>query len=183
MHDCIRFHKTYTMLHLICKRLQHTGSVASTRALGLFFSASSLKPTLDISNSTDPQSLTVSYLVNSCGLSLESAISASKKLHIGTTDQPDSVLTLLKSIGLGGSQIRSLIVKRPLILVADASKTLKPNVEVFGSVGFFGTNLVKMLTKHPCFLEVDASSTVEFFRAYGFSTEQISVLTRKYPEL
>ncbi|KAI8529178.1 hypothetical protein RHMOL_Rhmol12G0205600 [Rhododendron molle] len=108
----------------------HQGPVASTKAYGLSFSTSSLKPTLDCSISTCPQSPTVSYLVNSCGLSLESAVSASKNLQFVTTDQPDSVLTLLESIGLGESHIRNLIIKRPVILLADANKTLKPNVEI-----------------------------------------------------
>ncbi|KAI8529179.1 hypothetical protein RHMOL_Rhmol12G0205600 [Rhododendron molle] len=171
------------MMRFILKGLLSTSPVASTRAYGLSFSTSSLKPTLDCSNSTCPQSPTVSYLVNSCGLSLESAISASKNLQIGTTDQPDSVLTLLKSIGLGKSHIRNLIIKRPVILLADANKTLKPNVEVFGSLGIFGTNLLKLLTKAPRFLEVDAHSTVEFFSAYGFTKEQICMLTMKRPQL
>ncbi|KAI8529185.1 hypothetical protein RHMOL_Rhmol12G0205600 [Rhododendron molle] len=170
-------------MRFILKGLLSTSPVASTRAYGLSFSTSSLKPTLDCSNSTCPQSPTVSYLVNSCGLSLESAISASKNLQIGTTDQPDSVLTLLKSIGLGKSHIRNLIIKRPVILLADANKTLKPNVEVFGSLGIFGTNLLKLLTKAPRFLEVDAHSTVEFFSAYGFTKEQICMLTMKRPQL
>ncbi|KAI8529180.1 hypothetical protein RHMOL_Rhmol12G0205600 [Rhododendron molle] len=163
-------------MRFILKGLLSTSPVASTRAYGLSFSTSSLKPTLDCSNSTCPQSPTVSYLVNSCGLSLESAISASKNLQIGTTDQPDSVLTLLKSIGLGKSHIRNLIIKRPVILLADANKTLKPNVEVFGSLGIFGTNLLKLLTKAPRFLEVDAHSTVEFFSAYGFTKDLEKVL-------
>ncbi|KAH7858469.1 hypothetical protein Vadar_024159 [Vaccinium darrowii] len=113
----------------------------------------------------------------------ESAVSASKKLEIGTQDELDSVLNLLKSIGLSQSHIKNLVEKRPVILVADARKTLKPNVEVFGSLGFFGTNLVKLLIKEPRILETDAHATVEFFRAYGFTIEQIFVLTMKLPVL
>ncbi|XP_058192244.1 uncharacterized protein LOC131309659 [Rhododendron vialii] len=172
-----------SMARFICKGLLPTRPVASTRAYGLSFSTSSLKPTLDCSISTCPQSPTVSYLVNSCGLSLESAISASKNLQFVTTDQPNSVLTVLESIGLGKSHIRNLIIKRPLILLADANKTLKPNVEVFGSLGISGTDLRKLLIKDPRFFEVDAHSTVEFFSAYGFTKEQICMLTMKHPQL
>ncbi|KAI8529188.1 hypothetical protein RHMOL_Rhmol12G0205600 [Rhododendron molle] len=148
------------MIRFICKGLLPTRPVASTKAYGLSFSTSSLKPTLDCSISTCPQSPTVSYLVNSCGLSLESAVSASKNLQFVTTDQPDSVLTLLESIGLGESHIRNLIIKRPVILLADANKTLKPNVEVFGSLGISGTDLLKLLTKDPRFLEVSLENTI-----------------------
>ncbi|RVX19170.1 hypothetical protein CK203_008745 [Vitis vinifera] len=40
----------------------------------------------------------VSYVINSCGLSPESAISASGKLHSKTPERPDSVLTFSETM-------------------------------------------------------------------------------------
>uniref|UniRef100_A0A5B6ZC02 Mitochondrial transcription termination factor family protein n=1 Tax=Davidia involucrata TaxID=16924 RepID=A0A5B6ZC02_DAVIN len=172
------------MIPIICKKLQHIKARVSTTHHGYLFSTSSLNPILNSSNSVDPQSLTLSYLLNSCGLSLESAISASKKLQFETTDQPDSVLKLLKTHGLSQTHISNLITNRPGILLADPSKTLKPNIEFFGSLGFSGTNLANILSKTPQILESsNVTSVVEFFAAHGFSKEQITTITLKRPFL
>ncbi|CAK9167514.1 unnamed protein product [Ilex paraguariensis] len=105
------------------------------------------------------------------------------KLQLGTTDQPESVLNLLKGHGLTQTQIKKLVATRPLILLADPLKTLKPNFELLKTMGFSGVNLVKLLQRDPRILETDAHTVVEFFRAYGFSEKQISTLTMKRPNL
>ncbi|XP_057970380.1 uncharacterized protein LOC131159465 [Malania oleifera] len=172
------------MIRLICKkflRRRVAGSLPLSH--GCVFSTSSLKPTSETSNSADPRSLTVQYLENSCGMSLESAILASKKLHIATTDAPDSVLRLLKAHGLSQTFIRKFIVTRPSILMADPEKTLKPNIELFASMGVSGTNLAKIISKYPRILQTDAPAVVGFFRAHGFTEKQMSVLTMKLPDL
>ncbi|XVF66255.1 hypothetical protein PTKIN_Ptkin10aG0020600 [Pterospermum kingtungense] len=46
---------------------------------------------------TDKHSFTVSYLINSCGLSPDSALSVSKRVHFETPEKPDSVISLLKT--------------------------------------------------------------------------------------
>ncbi|KAI8529189.1 hypothetical protein RHMOL_Rhmol12G0205600 [Rhododendron molle] len=136
-------------MRFILKGLLSTSPVASTRAYGLSFSTSSLKPTLDCSNSTCPQSPTVSYLVNSCGLSLESAISASKNLQIGTTDQPDSVLTLLNAYGFTKEQICMLTMKRPQLYLYNAPRNFKPKMEYIKSLGFSDAEVVQILLDVP----------------------------------
>ncbi|XP_040988858.1 uncharacterized protein LOC121236485 isoform X3 [Juglans microcarpa x Juglans regia] len=150
---------------------------------GHLYSTSSLKPISDLPNSTDTKSLTVSFLRNSCGLSLELATSASKKLNIENVENPNSVLNLLRTHGLTQNHIIQLISSRPLLLLADLGNTLKPNMELFKSLGFSGANLAKMLTKYPIVLESDAYTAVEFFRAHGFIDKQIKTLTMKFPPL
>jgi mTERF domain-containing protein len=172
------------MLRLICIKLpRELKHKASSLTHGHFFSTSSVKPIAEIPNSKDPQSLTVSFLQNSCGLSLESAISASKNLNIESPKNPNSVLDLLRTHGLTRTHIRNLISSRPLLLLADLEKTLKPNMELFESLGVSSTSLAKMLSRIPRVLESDAYTVVEFFRAHGFSDEQISTLTMKLPIL
>ncbi|XP_040989002.1 uncharacterized protein LOC121236627 [Juglans microcarpa x Juglans regia] len=172
------------MLRLISVKLpQQLRRRASPICHGHLFSTYSLKPISDPPNSTDPKSLTVSFLRDSCGLSLELATSASKKLNIENVENPNSVLNLLRTHGLTQNHIIHLISSRPLLLSADLGNTLKPNMELFKSLGFSGANLAKMLTKYPNLLESDAYTAVEFFRAHGFSDKQIKTLTMKCPEL
>jgi len=172
------------MLRLIFIKLpQHLRHKASPLSHGHLFSTSTLKPISKLSNSKDPQSLTVSFLQNSCGFSLESAISASKKLNIENSKNPNSVLDLLRTHGLTQTHIRNFISRRPVLLLADLENTLKPNMELFESLGFSSTSLAKMLSRDPRVLETDAYTVVDFFRANGFSDKQISTLTIKRPAL
>ncbi|KAF6152309.1 hypothetical protein GIB67_005963, partial [Kingdonia uniflora] len=70
-------------------------------------SFSVLKPTKD-------SSFVVSYLINNCGLSPQSAISASKKLNFKTTTKPDSNLQFFQDHGFTKSQISKLIAYQTL---------------------------------------------------------------------
>ncbi|KAG6633298.1 hypothetical protein I3843_12G038200 [Carya illinoinensis] len=172
------------MLRLVCSRLPHKLRHRPSKTSHANFSAtSSLMPISDPPNSTDPKSLTVSFLQNSCGLSLQLATLASKKLNIENVENPNSVLNLLRTHGLTQNHIIHLISSRPLLLLADLGNTLKPNMELFKSLGFSGANLAKMLTKYPTVLESDAYTAVDFFRAHGFSDMQIKTLTMKCPPL
>ncbi|KAG6683922.1 hypothetical protein I3843_12G037600 [Carya illinoinensis] len=172
------------MLRLICSRLpQKLKHRPSKTSHANFFSTSYLKSISGPSNSKDPQSLTVSFLQDSCGFSLESAISYSKKLNIENVKNPNSVLDLLKNHGLTQTHISNLIRIRPVFLLADLENTLMPNIKVFESLGFSGSSLAKMLSKHPAVLESDAHAAVEFFRAHGFSDKQITTLTMNCPSL
>ncbi|GLT70009.1 hypothetical protein SLA2020_421140 [Shorea laevis] len=82
------------MFRVICIKLpQELKHKASSLTHGHFFSTSSVKPIGELPNSKDPKSLTVSFLQNSCGLSLESAISASKKLNIENLKNPTQFWT------------------------------------------------------------------------------------------
>ncbi|KAM7475723.1 hypothetical protein LguiB_022966 [Lonicera macranthoides] len=146
-------------------------------------STSTVKPIVNTSNSTDSQSLTLSFLLNSCGLSLESANLASRKLQFDATAKADTVLKILRTHGLTLTHIKNLITSRPLVLLADPHKTLKPNFELLGKLGFGGTNIVKVLNRDPRILEADVHTVVEFFRTYGFSDKQIASLTLKRPSL
>ncbi|KAG2674486.1 hypothetical protein I3760_13G138500 [Carya illinoinensis] len=162
------------------QRLRHR---ASTICHGHLFSTSPRKPISELPISRDPKSLTVSFLRNSCGFSLELAVSASKKLNIENMENPNSVLDLLRTHGLKQNHIRYLISGRPLLLLADLGNTLKPDMELFKSLGFCGASLAEMLSKYPAVLESDAYTAVEFFRAHGFSEKQIKTLMMKRPAL
>ncbi|KAG2714815.1 hypothetical protein I3760_03G045900 [Carya illinoinensis] len=98
------------------------------------------------SNPIGKQSLTVSYLFNSCGLSLELAIAASKVVKIENTEKPDSLLKLLTTDGFTKAHISSLISKHPPFILAHSEKTMT-QARIFSVIGtgplwFDGTKTV-----------------------------------------
>ncbi|PQP98064.1 transcription termination factor MTERF6 chloroplastic/mitochondrial [Prunus yedoensis var. nudiflora] len=171
------------MLRLVCTKQKHRASPFPFSHGYFLFSTSIRKPIIVLSNLSDQQSFTVSYLQKSCGLSSESAISLAKKLRIEATHNPDSVLSLFKTHGLTQRHIKNLITKRPGLLLADLDTKLGPNMMLFKSLGFSGASLAKMLSKHPRVLESDAQTVFELFRSHGFSEKDIKNLTMRLPKL
>ncbi|XP_050251835.1 uncharacterized protein LOC126698561 isoform X3 [Quercus robur] len=101
----------------------------------------------------EKHSFTVSYLINSCGLSSKSAILASQKVQLGNPDRPDSVLSLLKEHGFTNTQIAKLVRTHPTLLLSDPGKTLLPKIEFFLSkVGVSSSDLTRILTSSPLLL-------------------------------
>ncbi|KAK6945941.1 Transcription termination factor, mitochondrial/chloroplastic [Dillenia turbinata] len=98
---------------------------------------------------TNSNSYTVSYLTNQCGLSPESAISASKRVQFETSSRADSVLALLKNHGFSDTQITKIVRSFPPILISDSQKTLLPKLEFFHSIGVSRPDLTSMLSRNP----------------------------------
>ncbi|XP_019435347.1 PREDICTED: uncharacterized protein LOC109341829, partial [Lupinus angustifolius] len=89
-----------------------------------------------------------SYLISSCGFSPETATLVSKHVRFKTLDKPNAVLALLKKYGFNQTQIEKLVLKRPLVLVAKAEKTLLPKLKFFQSIGVSTTVLPKLMLKN-----------------------------------
>lgn len=68
--------------------------------IGSYASKSSLVAEKDKIREKD-RSFTVMYLINPCGLSIDDAVSASKKVHFDSPERPDSVFNLFKHYGVG----------------------------------------------------------------------------------
>ncbi|KAM5579466.1 hypothetical protein ABKV19_009310 [Rosa sericea] len=97
-------------------------------------------------------SFTVSYLINSCGLSPEVALSLSKKqkrVQFESPEKPDSVIKLLKHYGLNDTHVFNIVKKRPDLLLANAEKILLPKLEFFASIGLSGTDLAQLVSGNP----------------------------------
>ncbi|XP_059651032.1 uncharacterized protein LOC132298649 [Cornus florida] len=144
------------MIHLYCKTLVRFrcscvlhSTVHKLYALQTHPLSSSLK---SISTSTNQHSFTVNYLVNSCGLSPETAISASKEVNFKTLDKPDSFLNFFKNHDFSKTKISALIRVRPKLLLSDPKKTLLPKFEFFYSIGISSTELAKVLSISPIVL-------------------------------
>ncbi|KAK9135122.1 hypothetical protein Syun_014452 [Stephania yunnanensis] len=103
-------------------------------------------------SSDESSSFTVSYLLNSCGLSPKSALSVSKKLHFTSPTKPDLVLQFLRNHGFSNTQIANLATKRPLVLLANPEKTLLPKLEFLKQIGFSEDGIANFLSKDPTFM-------------------------------
>ncbi|KAK9110385.1 hypothetical protein Sjap_018445 [Stephania japonica] len=103
-------------------------------------------------SSDESSSFAVSYLVNSCGLSQQSALSASKKVRLKSASKPDLVLHLFRNHGFSNTQIANLITKRPLLLLANPEKTLLPKLKFLNQIGVSDPEIAHFLSKEPTFL-------------------------------
>ncbi|KAK8507273.1 hypothetical protein V6N12_008614 [Hibiscus sabdariffa] len=143
-------------------------------------------PSLSFSTSSDQQSFTVSYLMKTCGLSLESALSASKHVNLETPTQPNSVMAFLKNHGISKSQISTIIGKTPRILSSkprifcyDLDSCILPNYNVLRQNGVSELNIVKAFRRVPkTFLvtPVVFKDNVEEVKKMGFNPERFSFI-------
>ncbi|XP_073049805.1 transcription termination factor MTERF8, chloroplastic-like [Primulina eburnea] len=102
---------------------------------------------------TPEKEYVISYLMNSCGLSREKAVSASGKVHFDSPDRANNVLGFLENHGFGKTQIAELVSRRPLILVSNPEKSFLPKIEFFlHSTGISEADLVEAIVKHPRYL-------------------------------
>ncbi|GFQ03328.1 hypothetical protein PHJA_002476600 [Phtheirospermum japonicum] len=99
------------------------------------------------------KSFTVSYLINSCGLSSNDAVSASKKLCcIKSPENPDAVLKLLREYGFTDAHIHRIINGWPKVLLACPNKTLLPKLEFLRSIAVPLPVLTQKLSLYPFIL-------------------------------
>ncbi|KAL5995555.1 hypothetical protein ACLOJK_025618 [Asimina triloba] len=137
---------------------------------------------------TSSSSFTLSYLINSCGLSPQSAISVSQKIQLKSAENPDSVLACFRNHGFTETQIRKIIIGWPRFLLAKPEKTLLPKFQYFQDLGIPIELLTKVFSSGPSFLCRSLHNKiipyVEFIKTYLHSTEDIILslnhLTRFY---
>ncbi|XP_050383160.1 transcription termination factor MTERF15, mitochondrial-like [Argentina anserina] len=107
-------------------------------------------------------SFAVSYLVDSCGLSPELALSLYKKKRVrfASPEKPDSVVKLLREYGFGETHVSKIVKKLPEMLSLNAEKILLPKLEFFVSVGITGTALAEALSGNPIVLRMSLENTI-----------------------
>ncbi|KAL6288838.1 hypothetical protein ACE6H2_006348 [Prunus campanulata] len=103
--------------------------------------------------SEDQHSFTVNYLITSCGLSPEDAISTSKWIKLQSPENADAVLGLLRNHGFSTTQISKFCKTRPQLLLARPEQTLLPKLEFFSSLGVSREDLAKTLVLNPNLLQ------------------------------
>ncbi|KAF8039067.1 hypothetical protein BT93_B1570 [Corymbia citriodora subsp. variegata] len=101
------------------------------------------------STSSESDSFTVLYLVNACGLSPESAVSASRRVWFETPSRPDSVLGLLKERGFSRTQITDVVGRYPGVLLASLDAILVPKIDFLRSRGFSDSDIARVIGAAP----------------------------------
>ncbi|XP_047966734.1 uncharacterized protein LOC125211087 [Salvia hispanica] len=127
---------------ILCRR-----TLSAPRKDGIFGLPSSGK-----SPASDP-TFTISYLTNSCGLSLNDAVSVSNKLRIKSRHNPDAVLDLLSQFGFTNTQISKLVTKWPLVLQCRPDQTLFPKLQFLRSIGVPAAVSAEKLSAYPMILQ------------------------------
>ncbi|XP_020414035.1 transcription termination factor MTERF6, chloroplastic/mitochondrial [Prunus persica] len=132
--------------------------------------------------SENQHNFTVTYLINTCGLSPEGAISACKRVELKSPERADSVLELLRNYGASQTQISKLIRSHPKLLSADPEKTLLPKLEFFSSLEISKVDLIKTLTFNPQLLAASLRNrilpTYNFLRSMLSEKNVVAVLKR-----
>lgn len=95
------------------------------------------------------KSFTVSYLIDSLGLTTKLAESISMKANFEEKGNPDSVLKLLRSYGFKDSQISSIITTYPRFLIENPEKTLRAKLHFLKLNGASSSEITEIVSKVP----------------------------------
>lgn len=132
-------------------------------------------------------SFTVQYLITSCGLSLQSARSVSKKFQIDEQNlqKPLSVIQLLKSHDFKDAHIAKMIEKRPRLLHCSTQDNLKPKFDFFIKNGFVGRLLPELLVSDPVILTRNLGSRIKpcfkLLKSFVQNREGVVALLKRAP--
>ncbi|XP_010473423.1 PREDICTED: uncharacterized protein LOC104752864 [Camelina sativa] len=117
------------------------------------------------------RNFTVSYLVDSLGLTRKVAESISMRVSFEDKGNADSVLSLFRGHGFTDSQISSIVTDYPTLLVLDAEKKLAPKLQFLQSRGASSSEFTQIVSTVPEILGKKAAKTIS--RYYGFIKEII----------
>ena len=167
-------------------QVRFTLSASPTRQ-SLRFLLHHLYPFSSISPSGKSQSFTVSYLIDSCGLSHKDALSASKFFSFETPDKPNSVLAFFNSHGFSKSQISKIVKSLPRLLASDPDKTLLPKLQFFYSKGASRPDVTKIVVSTPGILyrslENQIIPSFNFFKDFLQSDEMAITVIKRFSRI
>ena len=140
-----------------------------------------------ISTSEKPHPFTVSYLINSCGLSHKDARSASKYVHFETPDKPNSVLALFNSHGFSKTQTSKIVKKEPQLLLSDPDKTLLPKLQFFYSKGASWPDIANIVVCSPSILKRSLENQIipsfNFFKDFLQSDKMAITVVKRFSRI
>ncbi|XP_071701169.1 transcription termination factor MTERF8, chloroplastic-like [Rutidosis leptorrhynchoides] len=150
----------------------------------LLLSSFSLQSYLFTTTTSNQPSFTLNYLINSCGVSPESALSVSKHLDLSKTpNTADSVIALLTNQGLTKSQVSNIISGHPRILLCDPDNTLLPNFKILNSLGLSSTDIGAIVTAAPKRLLCKRfqETALSFLKSVLESDDRVINAIKRYP--
>ncbi|KAJ6801762.1 putative mitochondrial transcription termination factor family protein [Iris pallida] len=141
----------------------------------LWFSA-----TADAAKTPKPHSL-VQYLIDSCGLSPESASKACVHLHTTRSpSDPDSILRFLKQAGFGDAHVAKLVSKFPRFLYTNLDRTLKPKLALLQDLGLSGPEIADLVSESPSSLWLsDLRTRLQFWQSLLGTNENLLKACRR----
>ncbi|XP_073219856.1 uncharacterized protein [Cicer arietinum] len=101
----------------------------------------------------DPHAFTVSYLIDTCGFSPETASNVSQKITLTNTQKPDSVLDFFRTFGFSNSQLRDILRREIGLLSCDPKKVVLPKFQFLLSKGASNSDIVRIVTASPRLLK------------------------------
>ncbi|KAJ9685260.1 hypothetical protein PVL29_017334 [Vitis rotundifolia] len=152
-----------------------------------FLTTSSILYTSSLSSSSSTllsPSYTAQFLVKSCGLLLDSAISISQKLNLDENKRQkhESVLEFLKSHGFSDTHIAKLVSKCPPILQARVDM-LKLKIEYLHDSGFVGPVLHELIVSNPAILRRSLDKQIkpsfDFLKEFLETNEKIAAAIKR----
>ncbi|KDP37144.1 hypothetical protein JCGZ_06200 [Jatropha curcas] len=139
------------------------------------------------SSNSNQRSFTVSYLINSCGLSSQYAKLISKYVKFENPERPDSVISLLKDNGLTKYQISQIVRGQPRLILFDPEKTILPKIQFLRSVGISDSDLPVMISRNPIFLSGSLNNLLipfyDFLKSLLFSDEKVLIILKRISPL
>ncbi|KAM7472615.1 hypothetical protein LguiA_010798 [Lonicera macranthoides] len=170
--------------HFLIITPQTSSTIISQRKqfLVIAHSDKSSSPLLSLS------SFTVEFLVNSCGLPLEDAFSASKKLQLkqNNSQKYESVLLLLRSFHFSDTHITKLLIKFPKILQMKVNN-VTPKLEYLSDNGFSGPLLPDLIVSNLGFstgsLNRSIKPTLEFLKKYLQTNDKVVFAAKRTSRL
>ncbi|MQL88953.1 hypothetical protein Taro_021510 [Colocasia esculenta] len=131
----------------------------------------------------EPIHFMVDYLRCSCGFTETEARTASKyyaHLKAPQNERPDAVLRLLRQVGLGDADIKRVVKNRPLLLLADAKRTLEPKIRALQAAGFSVPEVAQVISMNPNILFCrNVVTRIEFWRKLLGTNQDILKTIRK----
>ena len=139
-----------------------------------------------ISTSTSTShSFTVSYLINNCGFTPQSALKASRKVTLSDSQKPHSILQFFRSHNFSNPQLRDILTREPgLLLCGDPNKVLLPKFQFLLSKGASTSDIVRIVNANPKFLLRSLLNhiipTYHFVRGFLQSDKQAITCINRY---
>lgn len=136
----------------------------------------------------------VSYLVNSCGLSLNNAIVASYKIKLQNSEKAYFVMAFFSEHEFLDTHISKFIRKRPNLLLSDPKRIILSKLEYFYSKGFSKEDTVQILSSNPLLLYKSLNkhiiptynllkSVISILRDLGLSNSSIASTLQHFSEI
>ncbi|XP_078150145.1 transcription termination factor MTERF8, chloroplastic-like [Carex rostrata] len=143
----------------------------------------SLPPSISSSSSTQasapnpPQAFAVQYLVQSCGLSSEKALKASKFIHhLKSPYNPDAVLRFLRENGISELDIKTAVSRESRILCSHVEKNWRPNITKLQELSFSIEDISGIIASNPYIFVGNFVQKIDFYMGVLGSVENLSVI-------